>query len=134
MSDPPGRTHRYLSQTPLYAFGYGLGYTERTYSNLALSAATLSSSADQSVKVAVSVAVGCAAGSAGPAGDEVVQMYVALQPPGGSNKGKQSIPLRELKTFASDTQGHRLRSDVHRNEERGAEWKRERGRQETNGK
>ena len=36
MNDHPGRTHRYLTETPLYAFGFGLSfsrYTSRNFSD-----------------------------------------------------------------------------------------------------
>merc|ERR1719272_2481991 len=50
MTEAPGRTHRYLTETPLYSFGYGLSYTQRSYSNMKLTSNTLSSS-DGSAKV-----------------------------------------------------------------------------------
>lgn len=94
MSDAPGRTHRYLSTTPLYAFGFGLSYTERKYADLKLSNGATLSSSDAAASVTVSATVACVAG---PPGDEVVQLYTALQ--STRDAGKQSIPLRELKGF-----------------------------------
>ena len=69
---------------------------EGMYSALKLSAPSLSSS-DAAATIVVTATVGCAPASVGPAGDEVVQLYTALQHV--SNEGKQSIPLRELKGF-----------------------------------
>jgi len=64
-----GRTYMYTKEKPLYAFGYGLGYTAFAYKRLRLSAPTVD--AEGSVKVTVKVE------NTGPrASDEVVQMYV----------------------------------------------------------
>jgi len=37
MMASPGRTHRYFTGTPLYSFGFGLGYSSFRYSRLAVS-------------------------------------------------------------------------------------------------
>lgn len=69
MSDPPGRTYRYFSGTPLIPFGYGLSYTTFKYSNIAV--VPLAISPCQEVVVTVLVQnVGALPG------DEVVQLYV----------------------------------------------------------
>ena len=36
MMYPPGRTYKYLTQMPIYSFGYGLSYVDFEYSNLVL--------------------------------------------------------------------------------------------------
>ena len=63
--------HRYadLTQEPLFPFGHGLSYTQYHYSNLRLSASTLTQG--QSVMVLVDVQ-----NSGAMAGDEIVQVYV----------------------------------------------------------
>ena len=94
MSDAPGRTHRYFTQTPLYAFGFGMSYSRRAYSGLEVSNNATLSSSDASASVTVSAMVTCIDG---PAGVEVVQLYTSFRHTG--NAGKQSIPLRELKGF-----------------------------------
>jgi len=60
-----GRTYRYFSGKPLYAFGHGLSYTTFGYSNL-----TCAPQADGSLAVTVTVA-----NTGGRDGDEVVQLY-----------------------------------------------------------
>jgi beta-glucosidase len=65
-----GRTYRFMTEAPLYLFGYGLSYTNFVYTNLQLDAA--STWAGQSVEVAVDVT-----NAGGVAGDEVVQLYVS---------------------------------------------------------
>ena len=64
-----GRTYMYSKQKPLYAFGYGLSYTNFTYESLSLSASTVK--ADGEIQATVKVK-----NTGKRAGDEVVQMYV----------------------------------------------------------
>jgi beta-glucosidase len=64
-----GRTYRYFDGEPLYAFGYGLSYTQFQYSDLKLDNASVA--ADQSIHVSVSVK-----NIGKRAGDEVVQLYM----------------------------------------------------------
>lgn len=72
MSDPPGRTYRYFSGTPLIPFGYGLSYTTFQYSNLMVVPSIVIPC--QSVRVTFTVQnVG------GLIGDEVMQLYI--EPP-----------------------------------------------------
>ena len=64
-----GRTYRYFDGEPLYAFGYGLSYTQFKYSELKLD--NVSVTADQKIQVSVNVKnVGKRTG------DEVVQLYM----------------------------------------------------------
>ena len=64
-----GRTYRYLEEPPLYPFGYGLSYTQFSYSGLALSA--------DRVRAGDSVTIRATVTNVGArAGDEVVQLYV----------------------------------------------------------
>jgi beta-glucosidase len=67
-----GRTYRYMTDEPLYTFGYGLSYARFVYSDCELSQASLDTSSvphDLSVRVRVENA-------GGRAGDEVVQLYL----------------------------------------------------------
>lgn len=79
----PGRTYRYLRETPLYPFGYGLSYTQFAYSGL-----TVTPGGDE---VAVSVTI---RNVGARAGDEVAQLYVSHADDG------DSAPLRHLEGFA----------------------------------
>ena len=66
------RTYRYFRGTPLFEFGYGLSYTNFSYSNLQLSSKTVK--AGQSLSVEADVQ-----NTGKLAGDEVVELY--LTPP-----------------------------------------------------
>lgn len=65
-----GRTYRFMTDEPLYRFGFGLSYTRFAYSNMRLSSASISKRG----RVAVSVDV---ENTGDMAGDEVVQLYVS---------------------------------------------------------
>lgn len=81
-----GRTYMYVTEQPLYAFGYGLSYTTFGYSNLAISADMLSGDGKITVRVDVK--------NAGDLdGDEVVQLYVQ------HFQSKVARPLKALKGF-----------------------------------
>jgi beta-glucosidase len=85
-----GKIHRtgYIDQahTPLYPFGYGLGYTTFAYSDLAVE--TLEVGLDGMVVAAATVT------NTGPRpGDEVVQLYVR------DVVGSVTRPVKELKGF-----------------------------------
>lgn len=64
-----GRTYMYSKDKPLYAFGFGLSYTEFKYEKLDTSSATMGSGGKVSVTVHVR-------NTGKRAGDEVVQLYV----------------------------------------------------------
>jgi len=81
-----GRTYLYSKDKPLYAFGYGLSYTDFAYEGLKLSASKVA--ADGSVQVTVKVK-----NTGKRASDEVVQLYVQHL---GSAVQR---PLEELKGF-----------------------------------
>jgi beta-glucosidase len=62
------RTYRYFNGTPLFAFGYGLSYTEFSYKNAALDQSMLA--AGDTLKVSFDLQ-----NSGGRDGDEVAQIY-----------------------------------------------------------
>lgn len=76
-----GKTYRYCEKPVLYPFGFGLSYTEFSYSNLKLSSATL----NKKIKIRFTVK-----NSGSVDGDEVVQVYIHQQ-------GQQAI--KELKGY-----------------------------------
>jgi beta-glucosidase len=80
-----GRTYRYMTEEPLYPFGYGLSYSTFRYEGLALSAARVSAGTDLTVTVKVT-------NESSRDGHEVAQLYVAA--PGGMG------PIRQLAGFA----------------------------------
>lgn len=81
-------TSKYLdiSNEPLYPFGYGLSYTNFTYSNLVVGKPTYKM--DETVKVTVTVS-----NSGKFAGEEVVQLYIR------DLVGSVTRPVKELKGF-----------------------------------
>lgn len=79
------RTYMYFQGTPLYPFGYGLSYTNFSYSNLVIESDKL----NEGDSIAVSVDV---TNSGTVAGDEVVQLYTHSQ-------SVIKRPIKELKGF-----------------------------------
>ena len=80
-----GRTYRYMTQTPLYPFGYGLSYTTFDYRNAKLSKSRIVS--DESVTFSVDVV-----NTGKMDGDEVTQIYV-------KNPNDPKGPIKALKAF-----------------------------------
>ncbi len=85
-------TNKYLDIpiTPLFPFGYGLSYSEFSYSNLKLSSTTINSK--QSVNLSVDIT-----NTSNVDGEEVVQLYV------GDDVSSVSRPAKELKGFKKIT-------------------------------
>jgi beta-glucosidase len=82
--DMAGRTYRYMTRKPLYAFGYGLSYTRFKYRRLKIDSPQID--ADGRVHVSVEVKnVGKRAG------DEVVQLYVRYP------DSKVTRPIKDLR-------------------------------------
>jgi beta-glucosidase len=65
-----GRTYRYMTEEPLYPFGFGLSYSNFTYSHLSLD--KLEVNAGESIKVSVNVQ-----NTGIQSGAEVVQFYLS---------------------------------------------------------
>ncbi len=86
MTHPPGRTYRYLTRPPQYAFGHGLSYTTFAYTDLHISPPILRSEASISVTVTVT-------NTGARAGDEVAQLYISAA---DTNRRR---PLRSLAGF-----------------------------------
>ena len=80
-----GRTYRYMTQKPLYPFGYGLSYTTFAYRNASLSSATIT--AGQAVRLTFEIA-----NTGKRDGDEVAQVYI-------QNPNDPKGPLKSLKAF-----------------------------------
>lgn len=78
-----GRTYRFMTEQPLYPFGYGLSYTTFAYSNICLDKANVSRRS--SVRVSVDVE-----NTGTRDGDEVVQLYVS------DVKSLVPVPVRHL--------------------------------------
>lgn len=107
MNEAPGRTYRYLTQEPLFRFGFGLSYGRFQYETLHLSSSTIS--VCDSINASVVVRnVG------GRQSVEVVQLYVSLKgttsaAPHYSLQGFERVNLmpRESQTvqFSVDARG-----------------------------
>jgi beta-glucosidase len=79
-----GRTYRYMTEEPLYPFGYGLSYTTFEYSNLKYP--HQQTEAGQEGKISVDVR-----NSGERAGDEIVQFYISHK------DASVETPIRELR-------------------------------------
>lgn len=80
-----GRTYRYLTETPLYPFGYGLSYTTFEYKPARLSATRIAK--DQSVTLSFDIT-----NTGNRDGDEVAQVYI-------KNPNDPEGPIKALKAF-----------------------------------
>jgi beta-glucosidase len=80
-----GRTYRYFTGKPLYPFGYGLSYTQFSYSKLTVPSGAVE--AGQPVVVEATVT-----NTGTRAGDEVAQLYLSFPAVAGA-------PLRALRGF-----------------------------------
>jgi beta-glucosidase len=80
------RTYRYMTDEPLFPFGYGLSYTQFSYSDLRLEACSLA--AGEELKLRASVT-----NTGGRAGGEVVQAYLS------DLEASVPVPLRQLVGF-----------------------------------
>lgn len=80
-----GRTYRYMTQTPLYPFGYGLSYTTFEYQPAKLSETKIAP--DQPVTLSFEIA-----NTGKRDGDEVAQVYV-------KNPNDPEGPIKALKAF-----------------------------------
>ena len=81
-----GRTYMYFKGEPLYPFGYGLGYTTFQYSNIKVSASSISKTGETTVWVDIQ-------NTGSRTGDEVVQLYVRRVAAGTGD------PKEQLKGF-----------------------------------
>jgi beta-glucosidase len=81
-----GRTYRYMTEKPLYPFGFGLSYTLFKFDSIALSSTEIS--AGKSVKAAVKLS-----NTGKRDADEVVQIYIAR------DDRSEDTPLSSLRAF-----------------------------------
>ena len=84
--DMAGRTYRYFEGDPLFPFGFGLSFTNFTYSEPAVEKAKISAGETQTVAVTVT-------NSGQLTGDEVVQLYLSFE------NAAVPVPIRSLKGF-----------------------------------
>lgn len=110
-----GRTYRYMTEAPLFAFGYGLSYASFAYGEASLASPTIKNG--ESLRIIIPVE-----NTSAVAGDEVVQVYLALpadqQGPrlqlrgfareafaaGEKRNVEIEIPARDLRWFSETTQ------------------------------
>jgi beta-glucosidase len=81
-----GRTYRYITEKPLYPFGFGLSYTSFCFDSIELN--TSSVSAGGSIKAAVKIS-----NTGKYDADEVVQIYIT------KDKRTEDEPIASLKSF-----------------------------------
>lgn len=65
-----GRTYRYMTEEPLYPFGFGLSYTNFTYSEIETTSNTISKTENITVKITLT-------NTGQVASDEVAQVYIS---------------------------------------------------------
>lgn len=101
-----GKTYRYFSGEPLYPFGYGLSYTNFTYSNLK-SSGTLKGALPATVSVEVK-------NTGARDGEEVVQLYVKGNGAIKTLKGFERVALKagETKTVSFNVTTQTLQSFI----------------------
>ncbi|MDD4516087.1 xylan 1,4-beta-xylosidase [Massilibacteroides sp.] len=80
-----GRTYRYMTQTPLYPFGYGLSYTTFSYSDAQLSKNEIAKG--EGVRISFDIT-----NSGKTDGDEVAQVYI-------KNPNDPDAPIKTLRAF-----------------------------------
>ena len=78
-----GRTYRYMTESPLYTFGYGLSYTTFEFEDAKLSSQSIS----KNQKVTITIPV---KNTGNIRGDEIVQVYI-------KNTNDPDGPIKELK-------------------------------------
>jgi beta-glucosidase len=89
-----GKTYRYFRGEPLYPFGYGLSYTDFTYSCLFVEKIGEEGAAHISLDVS----------NSGPySGDEVVQVYVKCLEPGIDNANKRLKGFKRIHLDKGET-------------------------------
>jgi len=81
-----GRTYRYMTEEPLYPFGFGLSYTSYAYSNLKMDKMKIKKG--QSVKVSATIT-----NNGKASGEEVAQLYIT------DLKTSVATPLFSLKSM-----------------------------------
>jgi beta-glucosidase len=84
--DMKGRTYRYMTEKPLYPFGFGLSYTSFAFDALTLGTGEISAGGELSVKVNVS-------NTGSRDAETVVQVYVS-----GDDRGADD-PVASLRAF-----------------------------------
>jgi len=81
-----GRTYRYMTEPPLYPFGFGLSYTSFRFDSITLSAPSISAGASVKAQVTLS-------NTGKRDAEEVVQIYVSKDDKGADD------PLCSLRAF-----------------------------------
>ena len=81
-----GRTYRYMTEEPLYPFGFGLSYTQFEYGPLELSSAEIEAGASTTVRAPVT-------NTGSVAAEDVVQLYVT------DDEASTSVPVASLVGF-----------------------------------
>lgn len=81
-----GRTYKYMNDSPLYPFGFGLGYADLEWNNLMVSKKSVTK--NKTVEISIDIENGEAFEA-----DEVVQLYISIQ------NSKEHLPNSTLIDF-----------------------------------
>ncbi|XP_064596521.1 uncharacterized protein LOC135463130 [Liolophura sinensis] len=87
------RTYRYFTGDPLYPFGYGLSYTNFTYTDITIGSSSIQAGEPQTVSVTLH--------NSGPTiSDEVVQVYISWVSPSTTMPQLQLVGYDRLRQFS----------------------------------
>lgn len=81
-----GRTYKYMTEEPLYTFGYGLTYSELTITNIKIDSEVIKKNKSQEVEATI-------INEGNHTIEDVIQLYVSIK------DNNQSVPISSLKDF-----------------------------------
>lgn len=100
LADPPGRTYRYLTSKPLYAFGFGLGYSPVAVSSAVVTPPSLPAATPMYPPPNVTMCGDVSNTGTTHAQDVVVQVFASLTAPAQPLGGRANVPRWALVGFA----------------------------------
>ena len=90
------RTYKYINYDPMYPFGFGLSYSNFSYSNIKLNKTKIK--IGESIKASIDIE-----NNSNTAGDEIVQIYVSFKGKGYRVPNSKLIGLKRVKLKAGES-------------------------------